>query len=244
MNKSKLVSFINKYYLNGTVNSVILSSDSENKQLSTRFISGNKNLLGEVTMEDWDFGTSDVGIYSTDTLLKLLAVLDDDIDISLTKLDEKAINMIVKNKTNSGVSVNYTLSDLSVIPDAPALKKVPHFGTEINITTDVIDKFIKGKSALQDTERFTIINKDGQCSLVIGYSATNTNRVSIPVSTSTCELVDNLSFNADLFKEVLVANRECRTATLKVASEGLAKIVFNVDNFESEYFMVSMEDVD
>ena len=63
MNKSKLVSFINKYYLNGTVNSVILSSDSENKQLSTRFISGNKNLLGEVTMEDWDFGTSDVGIY-------------------------------------------------------------------------------------------------------------------------------------------------------------------------------------
>ena len=47
-----------------------------------------------------------------------------------------------------------------------------------------------------------------------------------------------------MIKKVLVANRECRTATLKVASEGLAKIVFNVDNFESEYFMVSMEDVD
>ena len=51
-------------------------------------------------------------------------------------------------------------------------------------------------------------------------------------------------FNANLFNEVLVANRECRTAILKVASEGLANIVFNVDNFESEYFMVSMEDVD
>ena len=51
MNKSKLVSFINKYYLNGTVNSVILSSDSENKQLSTRFISGNKNY------DDWSFAT-------------------------------------------------------------------------------------------------------------------------------------------------------------------------------------------
>ena len=61
MNKSKLVSFINKYYLNGTVNSVILNSNSNTKQLSTRFISGDKNLLGEVTMEDWDFETSEIG---------------------------------------------------------------------------------------------------------------------------------------------------------------------------------------
>ena len=152
--------------------------------------------------------------------------------------------MIVKNKTNSGVSVNYTLSDLSVIPEAPALKKVPHFGTEINITTDVIDKFIKGKSALQDTERFTIINKDGQCSLVIGYSATNTNRVSIPVSTSTCELVDNLSFNADLFKEVLVANRECTSAILEVSTAGLARVNFKVDDYDSTYYIVAMQDVD
>ena len=110
MNKSKLVSFINKYYLNGTVNSVILSSDSENKQLSTRFISGNKNLLGEVTMEDWDFGTSDVGIYSTDTLLKLLAVLDDDIRVNITKAGDKAISLQINDATSAVnyMSVSYT----------------------------------------------------------------------------------------------------------------------------------------
>ena len=243
MNKSTLNRFIQKYNLSGNAEQVKWSFKGD-KTLSTRFITGDKSLLGSVKLGQVDFDDVDLGVYDTATLKSLLAVLDDDIDISLTKLDEKAINMVVKNNSNSGVSVNYTLSDLSVIPDAPSLKKVPHFGTEINITTDVIDKFIKGKSALQDTERFTIVNKDGQCSLVIGYSATNTNRVSIPVSTTTCELVDNVSFNADLFKEVLVANRECRTATLKVANEGLSKIVFNVDNFESEYFMVSMEDVD
>ena len=69
MNKSKLVSFINKYYLNGTVNSVVLNSNSNTKQLSTRFISGDKNLLGEVTMEDWDFETSEIGVYSTDQFI-------------------------------------------------------------------------------------------------------------------------------------------------------------------------------
>ena len=71
MNKSKLVSFINKYYLNGTVNSVVLNSNSNTKQLSTRFISGDKNLLGEVTMEDWDFETSEIGVYSTDQFIKI-----------------------------------------------------------------------------------------------------------------------------------------------------------------------------
>ena len=77
MNKSKLVSFINKYYLNGTVNSVVLKTNADKKQLSTRFISSDKNLLGELTMDNWDFETSEVGIYSTDQLLKLLGVLDE-----------------------------------------------------------------------------------------------------------------------------------------------------------------------
>ena len=53
-------------------------------------------------------------------------------------------------------------------------------------------------------------------------------------------------------KEKLDADSSPKKTTLddaytvegKVANEGLSKIVFNVDNFESEYFMVSMEDVD
>ena len=53
MNKQKLVSFINKYYLNGTVNSVILNSKSN--KLSVRFISGDKTLLGELEMDKWQF---------------------------------------------------------------------------------------------------------------------------------------------------------------------------------------------
>ena len=91
MNKSKLVSFINKYYLNGTVNSVVLNSNADKKQLSTRFISGDKNLLGELTMDSWDFETSEIGIYSTDQLLKLLGVLDSDIRLNLAKAGDKAI---------------------------------------------------------------------------------------------------------------------------------------------------------
>ena len=70
MNKSKLKSFISKYHLGGTVNSVILNSN--NNKLSTRFISGDKSLLGELSMENWDFEDSTLGVYDTEKLLKLL----------------------------------------------------------------------------------------------------------------------------------------------------------------------------
>ena len=45
MNKQKLVRFINKYYLNGVVNSVILNSKSDLQELSARFISGDKTKI-------------------------------------------------------------------------------------------------------------------------------------------------------------------------------------------------------
>ena len=89
MIKQKLTRFINKYYLNGTVNSVVLKTNADRKQLSTRFISGDKTLLGEMSMDNWDFETSEIGIYSTDQLIKLLGVVDEDIRVHLTKAGDK-----------------------------------------------------------------------------------------------------------------------------------------------------------
>ena len=73
MNKQKLIKFISKYYLNGTVNSVILTG--ELNKLKTRFISGDKTLLGELEMNSWNFGDCEIGVYNTEQLLKLLLVL-------------------------------------------------------------------------------------------------------------------------------------------------------------------------
>lgn len=81
MNKQKLTRFISKYYLNGIVNSVILNS-KQNK-ISVRFVSGDKTLLGELEMDKWPFEDAEVGIYSTDQFLKLLNVLDDDINLGI-----------------------------------------------------------------------------------------------------------------------------------------------------------------
>jgi len=239
MQKSKLDKFIQKYNLGGNVNSVKWKSSGDS--ISTSFVTPDKSLLGNVKVDKFTFDNAELGVYQTDVLQKLLSVLGDDISLDLSKFDEKAVSLKVKN---GPVSVDYVLSDLSVIAEPPALKKLPEFGTSIKLDTKFIDTFIKGKSALSDVETFTIKRNGDDCEVIIGYSSTNTNRVNIPVDCTSCDIDNPITFNANLFKEVLTANRECTSAVLEVSTDGLARVNFKVDDYDSTYYIVSLQDVD
>ena len=238
MNKNNLVRFINKYNLNGNVNSVVLNS--KDNTLSTRFITGDKSLLGELSLSKWKFEDADLGIYDTLQFSKLLDVLSDDITMKLNSSGDKAISLVV---SDTDAKVNYMLSDLSVINQPPALKQLPEFQVKIKVNTKFITKFISGKGALPDTDTFTVITDDDNVKVVIGYSAINTNRVTIPVETETFEDINKVSFNANLFKEVLSANKECESATLEVSQEGLSRINFKVDEYDVIYYLVAVQDI-
>ena len=237
MDKSKLVKFINKYYLGGNVNSVAINSDGNG--LSTRFVSGDKSLLGEVKLNNYSITQADFGVYQTDALLKMLSVLDNDVSVDLVKAEEKAISLDAKD---SGAKVRYMLSDLSVINTPPQLKQIPEFELLLNVDKTFVSKFISGKGALPDTESFTIVSGD-KPEVIIGYSSIATNRIAVPVENQTDNTIDNISFNANLFKDVLEANKECESAVLEVSSEGLARITFNVNDYESTYYLVAVQNV-
>jgi len=239
MQKSKLDKFIQKYNLGGNVNSVKWKSDGDS--ISTSFVTPDKSLLGNVKVEKFPFEDAELGVYQTDQLKSLIGVLGDDVSLDVSRAGDKAYSLKVKN---GPVSVDYVLSDLSVIADPPALKRLPEFGTQIKLDNNFINTFIKGKGALSDVDTFTIVNGTNGCEVVIGYSSTNTNRVNIPVETTTNDLTDPITFNANLFKEVLVANRECTSAVLEVSNEGLAKVNFKVDDYDSTYYVVAMQDID
>ena len=239
MQKSKLDKFIQKYNLGGNVNSVKWKSTGDS--ISTSFVTPDKSLLGKVKVDKFPFEDAELGVYQTDQLKSLIGVLGDDVSLKLTKFGDKAVSLNVKN---GSASIDYVLSDLSVIADPPALKRLPEFGTSIKLDTKFINTFIKGKSALSDVDTFTILNGKNGVEVIIGYSSTNTNRVNISVETKTNEITDAVSFNANLFKEVLLANRECTSAVLEVSNEGLAKVNFKVDDYNSEYYIVAMSDVD
>ena len=240
MEKTKLNKFIQKYNLGGNVNSVKWTSDSS--KLTTSFVTPDKSLLGTVVAEGVTFEDGDLGVYQTDQLQKLLSVLGDDVNMSLTKAGDRAVSLKVKN---GSVSVDYVLSDLSVIPDPPALKRLPDFQTKVKLDSSFIDTFIKGKGALADVDMFTFVNdKEGNLNAIIGYSSTNTNRVNIPVETEINGVTEPITFNANLFKEMLVANKDCKSAVLEVSNDGLAKVNFKVDDYDSTYYIVAMSDVD
>ena len=239
MQKTKLNRFIQKYNLNGNVNSVKWTAKDD--VLSTTFVTSDKSLMGSVKVNNLSFDNGNVGIYTTDQLVKLLNVLDEDVTIDVSRFGDKAVTLKVKN---GSVSVDYTLSDLSVIPDTPQLKRIPEFDTKIKVDSNFMDTFIKGKAALAEAETFTITSDGNTTQVVIGYSSTNTNRVNIPVETTSNGLTDNVSFNANLFKDVLLANKECSSATLEVSNEGLARITFKVDDYDSTYYIVATQGVD
>ena len=238
MEKQSLNRFVSKYNLAGLVESV--KWESKDGSLTTSFISDDKSVLGSVTMKDFDSTDATFGVYDTTKLTKMLSVLGDDIEFSINDIDGKSVSLKFKD---GSTSVNYMLADLSVIPNVPDLKQLPDFDTEIKLDSNFISKFIKAKGALADENNFTFTctgENNGQ--IILGYSNINTNRIKIDVD-CTCkkDKVDPISFSANFLKEILVANKEATDATLKISSQGLAHISFEVDEYESNYYLVEIQ---
>ena len=236
MNKITLDTFIQKYNLGGNVNSVKWNSDGTT--LSTRFISPDKGLLGELTLTRQTLPEFEVGVYDTPLLSKMLGTLADTVDFTLTKVDNTPVAF---HFTDSIMSADYVLAAIGVIPDVPELKNVPEFNTLVNINEQFISSFIRAKGALADVETFAINPIDNGLEFVIGYSDINSNRISIKIQSGAVAMTEPIVFNANLFKEVLSANKECSKATLQISDKGLAHIEFNVDDFNVKYWLVSQQ---
>ena len=242
MNKSQLTNFINKYTLGGEIKSTKWVSNGDS--LATRFISGDKSVVGKVVLSKFKhLEPCELGVYNTAQLGSLLSVLGDDVELNLSQSGDKFISMEfedTKRKTKS----KYMLSDLSVIPTPPELKNLPDsFELGIKVDAHFINTFISGKSALAEAETFTILTENDETKIVIGYASIASNRVTIPVETTKFKMMEPISFNANMFASILNANKDCESATLEVSSAGLSRIKFSIDNYDSEYFLVSTQAV-
>ena len=150
------------------------------------------------------------------------------------------------NVKDSYSSVDFMLSDPSIIQQAPPLKDIPTFNVSIKLTPDIVKKLLIGTSVLADEgdSKFTVISTKDVTKIVINHNTTNlTNRVTVPV---TCDFKDdedmeNISFNATHFAQILIANQECETGTFEVSNGGLAKLTFNVDDFSTIYYIVNLD---
>ena len=237
MEKARLINFINKYHLGGLVQSVAWNS---NGSLKTRFISDDKCVVGEIKLDKFNSDSSKFGVYNTDLLVKLLGVLGNDVNFQINSAGDKAFSLTLDDKSTT---VNYMLADLAVIPPTPELKELPEFELKVSITKEFIDKFIRAKAALPEIEHFTVMKnqKLNKYQIVLGYSNTNSNRISLDIDCSSNVDIEPISFSAKYFREILASNKDLNGGTMLVSSEGLAKVEFDIDDFEYRYFLVKLE---
>jgi hypothetical protein len=211
-----------------------------NSGLSTRFISDDKCVVGEVKLksfqgDDWKFG-----VYNTDLLVSLLGVLGNTVNFQVNGAGDKAFSLTIDDKSTT---VNYMLADLAVIPPAPDLKELPPFELDITITKEFIDKFIKAKSALSDIEKFTVLKNEklNKYQIVLGYANTNSNRISIDIDCNASGDIEPISFSAKYFNGILAANKDLNGGSIKVSSQGLAKVEFDIDDYDAKYYLVKLD---
>jgi len=211
--------------------------ETKDNALTTSFISDDKSVLGKVTMTEFNFNDTTFGVYDTSKLTKMLSVLGDAVDFEISDVEGKAVSLKFKD---GSTSVNYMLADLSVIPNVPDLKKLPDFNIKIKLDENFISKFIRAKSALTDENNFTFVAKNGKAQIVLGHSNINTNRISIDVEGEIEGDVEPISFSATYLKEILVANKEAKDATLNISSQGLSHIHFEAGEYTSDYYLVEI----
>ena len=196
MNKDNLMNFIQKYYLGNRVPSVMIKSTGKN--LSCDFITADKSMLGKVKATGLGFGNEVVGVYDTETFLKMLSVMGDSIQLDVKKSGDKSVSITFSDGVAKSL---FMLSDESVIPKVPLMKNVPEMKLKLKIDREFIQKFLLGKAALSEVDSCTVVCDNGIVNIVIGYSTIASNRVIIKTTVEEYFDVGNITFNAHVLKE-------------------------------------------
>jgi hypothetical protein len=234
MNKSNLQTFINRYYLAGNCEAVTVKP--ENDGVRCDLIDLDQTVVGSVKWKCDPFFKGTLGINHTGTLNKMLSAIGDDIDIAVKTAEDKNYSLVISDKTTK---MTFMLADTSVIPAVPSINTEPDYEVTIPLDEDFTNRFIKAKNALPDAKKFAVQVQNGVIRFIINYSTINADNITFDIPGHAEELTP-ICYPADKLKEILTANKG-EKGVLKVSSAGLAKVEFRGTNFESDYYLVQLQ---
>lgn len=246
MNKNKLISVIDKYYLNGTIESV--KWVIKDKNITVDFITPFKNLVGKVTSSDFELEDSDIGIYDTSQFYKLIKIMNDTIILNLNKSDKGTpLELTV---ADNQYDLNYYLSDLNLIETVPSINEPINYDITVDLEQSFISMFINAKKALGDVKRFTIkaekIDDIMSLVVVIGDGAGYANKIKFKTQCEAILGLGEIPFPVDIMTEVLKANEDAVESKLEISNEGLMKLTFSEDTTQNStksiYYLVRLNE--
>lgn len=244
ISKLELQSVINKYYLNGLIESV--KWDIKGNKLSIKCTSPTREMIGEITHNDFNLEDSSVGISNTSQLLKLIGITSGDVMLNYIKNNRVFSKLIV---SDNQFTANYTLADTLTIPKTGAYSGPEEYNLETSLDKEAILALIKAKSALDDSttvvlKPFTSLDGDFQLELIFGGDIEYSNKVSYYLSNLKQNNVPydfTLGFNSDLLKDILSVNKDADEAKIWINLEGLMKLEFKTSTTTSTYYLVQKE---
>jgi hypothetical protein len=235
MEKSKLQSFINRYYLGGNCEAVKLVSSDNN--ITCELIDNDQTVVGNIVWNTVPFATGDLGINHTGGLIKMLSAVGENIDIDVKDNNGKNYAMVIKE---GKTKMTFMLADTTVIPSVPAINSEPDYNVTIAIDDEFINKFIKAKNALPDAKNFAVQIKNGNIVFIINYTTINADNISFEVGTTSAGDMQPICFSADKLKEILTSNKG-DSGKIHVSPDGLSRVEFNGPDFESKYWLVQLQ---
>jgi hypothetical protein len=240
MNKQIITSVLDKYYLNGTVESV--KWDIKDKNITVDFITPMKNLVGKVTSPNFDLEDSEIGIYNTSQFYKLVKIMDSTVVLNVNK-SERGTPLELTLADNQ-YDLNYYLSDLNLIETVPTINEPADYDATSEIEPNFITMFTNAKKALGDVKQFTVQTetKDDETSLLItiGDGSGYANKIKFKTSCESIFGLPETPFPADVMTEILKANEDAKEGKIQISGEGLMKISFKEDAVESIYYLVRL----
>lgn len=246
LSKAYFQSVIQKYYLNGIVESTRWNFKDNNLYLD--FVSPASDLVGSIVAKNINVKDAEIAVYDTTRLLRLLTITNKDVFVDLIKNGTKFIKLTI---ADNQFDLIYSLADLSLIRKAPDVEE-PNYELKIELSNDDINSLAKAKNALNDTADL-VFNLEEEISgngkkveIKFGNDDEFSDRVSYYCRNVKTELssIPKIIYNADLLKEILVCNKEMEKAEIFISLAGLMKISFVDDKIESKYFLVQNENGD
>jgi hypothetical protein len=234
MEKSKLINFINRYYLAGNCESVTVKSVATGVECD--LIDADQTVVGNIKWKTDPFIEGELGINHTNSLMKMLSALGEKIDINVMQTAGKNYALKISEGNTKAL---FMLADTAVIPAVPTINAEPSYNVEIAIDDELINKFIKAKNALPDARNFAVQIQNGKIKIIVNYSTVNSDNISFELP-GTGSDIEPICFSADKLKEILVANKGDK-GTMRVSTQGLSRIEFTGADFNSTYWLVQLQ---
>ena len=239
INKSALTSVISKYYLNGLNNQV--KWRIKDKKLT--IYAGEAGRVCKVEHLNLPLEDSELGVFDTHKLSKLISITNGDLMVSLEKIKSVYTKMHI---ADSNFDLTYSLADILILGKNTYYEDPESFEIKLDLSKEDIDALIKAKNALTDINSMLITSTtdmDGTniCEFIFGDNTGFSNRISYQIQGNISKSSIEIPFDSDIFKDILNANKDMDSGTLKLSEVGMLKLNFNSEEIKSEYFIARNE---